>query len=255
MKQKTKIISKLKSPAFFIGLFVFLFAFAIFMTGSAKAQTAASGASCALASQCGDNQTCYQSSGDTGATCQPGTAGLPCTTDNNCITGESCSSSHVCVVATSFTSYSQCITNTTNLAANPKGTCCQYFPGDPACANLNNPTGGTTVTGGCPTGLNQVNGLCLPPNPYSTGVASQKTLTGLLRQVIQFLLDFAGIVSVVILIVGGFWYITSSGSEEQAEKGKKAIINAIIGLLVVILSYAIVTIISGTLTTNNFLAH
>jgi hypothetical protein len=135
------------------------------------------------------------------------------------------------------------------------GQCAQTGTGStPAPATTNPPSSGGTQQG-CPTGLSPKNGLCLPPSPYSTGIASQQTLTGVLLQVTEFLLDFAGVVAVIILVIGGFWYITSAGNEEQAEKGKKAIINAIIGLVVVILAYAIVTIISGTLITGNFLAH
>ena len=134
------------------------------------------------------------------------------------------------------------------------GSCA--LPGTSGSSITNNSGGTTAATpGSCPTGLTLVNGLCLPPNQYTSGAASQKTLTGLLLLIIQFLVDFAGIVAVGILVIGGFWYITSAGNEEQAEKGKKAIINGIIGLVVVTVAYAIVTIISSTLTTTNFLAH
>jgi hypothetical protein len=53
-----------------------------------------------------------------------------------------------------------------------------------------------------------------------------------------------------MLIVGGFWYITSAGNEEQAEKGKTAITNAIIGVIVVLLSYAVVTVIGALVNTG-----
>lgn len=93
------------------------------------------------------------------------------------------------------------------------------------------------------------NGVCLPADQNcTTGICASSSLTDLLVKVIKILLGLAGVIAVLILIVGGFWYITSSGNEEQVEKGKKAIINAIIGLVVVMLSYAIVTIISTTLT-------
>ncbi|MEK7162066.1 MAG: hypothetical protein AAB729_05255 [Patescibacteria group bacterium] len=78
------------------------------------------------------------------------------------------------------------------------------------------------------------------------------TLVGLLLKIIQFLLTFAGVVAVGVLVIGGFWYITSAGNEEQAEKGQKAITNAIIGLVVVILAYTIVAIISSTLIADKF---
>lgn len=98
------------------------------------------------------------------------------------------------------------------------------------------------------------NGICVPKNnPFgTTGLTGTSTLTDFILQVMKILLTFSGVIATLILIVGGFWYITSAGNEEQAEKGKKAIINAIIGLVVIILAYAIVTIISGTLLADNF---
>ncbi len=65
---------------------------------------------------------------------------------------------------------------------------------------------------------------------------------------INYALIIAGSVTVLFLIVGGFWYLTSAGNEEQAEKGKKTLINSVIGLIVIIMSYAIVVIVAGTLT-------
>ena len=41
---------------------------------------------------------------------------------------------------------------------------------------------------------------------------------------------------------------TSAGNEEQSEKGKKILINSVIGLVVIILASAIVRIIAGLIT-------
>lgn len=114
--------------------------------------------------------------------------------------------------------------------------------------NTNPPAGGGSQCGG-DANLVWQNGVCLPADQKcTTGICANSTLSGLLINVIKLLLGLAGIIAVVVLIVGGFWYITSAGNEEQAEKGKKAIINAVIGLVVVILAYAIVAIISNTLS-------
>jgi hypothetical protein len=60
----------------------------------------------------------------------------------------------------------------------------------------------------------------------------------------------AGTVTIVFLMVGGFFYVTSAGNEEQAEKGRKILINAVIGLVVIILSTAIVRILANLLNTG-----
>lgn len=59
------------------------------------------------------------------------------------------------------------------------------------------------------------------------------------------MLEVAGAIAVLFVIIGGFWYITSAGNEEQAEKGQKTVTNAIIGVIVVVLSYVIITVIAN----------
>lgn len=56
-----------------------------------------------------------------------------------------------------------------------------------------------------------------------------------------------GLIAVFFIIWGGFQYITSGANEELAESGKKTLRNGIIGLVVIILSYVIVTVITNAL--------
>ena len=84
----------------------------------------------------------------------------------------------------------------------------------------------------------------------STGLNCQNTdINGLIRTVINWLLGIAFGVAVLFLIIGGFWYITAAGNEETAEKGKGTVINAIIGIVIIILSYVIINVVS-TLVSN-----
>ena len=69
----------------------------------------------------------------------------------------------------------------------------------------------------------------------------------LLADEITYIIDFAGIICILFLIIGGFFYMTSAGNEEQSEKGKKILVNAIIGLVIIMMSYAIVRIVATTL--------
>ncbi|PID70466.1 hypothetical protein CSB37_02135 [bacterium DOLZORAL124_38_8] len=71
---------------------------------------------------------------------------------------------------------------------------------------------------------------------------------GSLRQIIlRYVskgLTFLGIVAVIIIIWGGFQYMTSAG--EDTEKAKNTIIYAAVGILVIMAAYAIVnTVIAG----------
>ena len=79
-----------------------------------------------------------------------------------------------------------------------------------------------------------------------SGLNCQNTsVNGLIKTVINWLLGIAFGVAVLFLIIGGFWYITSAGNEETAEKGKGTAINAIIGIVIIILSYVIINVISS----------
>lgn len=70
----------------------------------------------------------------------------------------------------------------------------------------------------------------------------------LILKVIDYALIMSGTITVLFLIIGGFWYLTSAGNEEQAEKGKKTLINSVIGLVVIILAFTIVRIVAATIS-------
>jgi hypothetical protein len=77
--------------------------------------------------------------------------------------------------------------------------------------------------------------------------AGANTLGSLALLVVQILLIVVGTVATVWLIIGGYRYVIAHGNEEQTEAAKKTITGAIIGLVVVLLSFAIVQIISSVL--------
>jgi glucose uptake protein GlcU len=62
-------------------------------------------------------------------------------------------------------------------------------------------------------------------------------------RVVGFALGFAGIVLFLLLIIGGFKYITSGGDPKAVEGAKKTLTYAIGGLIVILLSYLILVII------------
>ena len=86
------------------------------------------------------------------------------------------------------------------------------------------------------------------PNP-APGVlpANANSPAALLFLVINILLSIAGLLAVLFIIIGGFQYITSGANSELAETAKKTIQNAIIGLVVIILSFIVVQVINQAL--------
>lgn len=74
-------------------------------------------------------------------------------------------------------------------------------------------------------------------NDVKTDVGSPSNLA---VRIVNFLLLVAGAVAIIFLIIGGIRYMVSSGNSDQIEKAKHTILYAIIGILIVIFSYAIV---------------
>lgn len=62
-----------------------------------------------------------------------------------------------------------------------------------------------------------------------------------------YLLPLAGIIAVFFIIIGGYQYMFSGANEGLAEKGKHTLTNAVIGLVIIILSYVIIRIVATTL--------
>ena len=90
------------------------------------------------------------------------------------------------------------------------------------------------------------------PSLFAFGPAGQLTATGVILSLISIALWIVGFVAVLFLIVGGFRYITARGNEEQAEDAKRTLTNAIIGIVVVILSFVIIRVIASALILGRF---
>ena len=74
------------------------------------------------------------------------------------------------------------------------------------------------------------------------------TTRGLFQMVISFvnaLLGFLGVIAVSIIIYGGYIWMTSGGVPERVNKAKKILINAAIGLGIILISFALVQFISS----------
>jgi hypothetical protein len=66
--------------------------------------------------------------------------------------------------------------------------------------------------------------------------------------ILEALIRLAGLVAVVMIFVAGFKYITSQGNPDAAAGARKTAINAIIGLVIVVLSTTIIAFIGSSLT-------
>ena len=84
------------------------------------------------------------------------------------------------------------------------------------------------------------------PSGFATW--SCNTVTTCSATVIQILLAVVFIIAVIFLVIGGFRYIVSQGNEEGVEKAKGTIVNAIIGIVVVLLAWIVLQVVVNLLS-------
>jgi len=78
---------------------------------------------------------------------------------------------------------------------------------------------------------------------------SSGNLVDTISSVIRVALGFLGVIAVVIILLGGFKWMTSGGNDEKVKKAKALIFQGIIGLVIVLSSYAIASFVITSITT------
>lgn len=69
--------------------------------------------------------------------------------------------------------------------------------------------------------------------------ADETTLATIIGRVVNTALSFLGIIFIILIILGGYQWMTAGGNEDQVTQAKGRIKNAIIGLIVVISAWSI----------------
>lgn len=71
------------------------------------------------------------------------------------------------------------------------------------------------------------------------GKVPDKQLPEIVGQYISIFLGLLGIILVVLIVYGGYLWMTSMGSEEKVKKAKTLITDAVIGMIILLAAYAI----------------
>jgi hypothetical protein len=92
------------------------------------------------------------------------------------------------------------------------------------------------------------------PQPTTEGLGKIQTLFGgtvaswrfntageLVQYVIRVLLYFSGAVAVIALLIGGYQMLTAGGNPKRYEAGKNTVKYALIGVVLIVLAFVIVT--------------
>lgn len=72
-----------------------------------------------------------------------------------------------------------------------------------------------------------------------TAGLSSGDLPTTIAAIIRVALGFLGIVAVVIILIGGFKWMTAGGNDDKVKSAKKVMISGIIGLVIVLSAFAI----------------
>jgi cytochrome bd-type quinol oxidase subunit 2 len=70
------------------------------------------------------------------------------------------------------------------------------------------------------------------------------TVGSIFAQIANALVFLVGAVSVIMIIIGGLRYVLANGDAKQAASAKDTILYSVIGIVVAIASYAIVTFVT-----------
>lgn len=78
-----------------------------------------------------------------------------------------------------------------------------------------------------------------------TGVATLTCIPIVFKNVVDAALIFAGVVALFMIIYSGIRYITSAGDPKAVEGARNTLTWAIVGLVVIILAYTIISFIAA----------
>ena len=78
---------------------------------------------------------------------------------------------------------------------------------------------------------------------------SSHDLKETIANIVRIIVGFLGIITIIIILAGGFKWMTSGGSEDKIAEAKKLISAGVVGLVVVLAAYAIASFVINSLQT------
>jgi len=81
----------------------------------------------------------------------------------------------------------------------------------------------------------------------ATGLTKDKDPRQIASSLIKIALGFLGIMAVVIILIGGFKWMSAGGNEEQVTEAKQWMYSGVVGLLIILASYALASFVLNQL--------
>ena len=83
------------------------------------------------------------------------------------------------------------------------------------------------------------------PSVITEATGGEGSIRRLVLKIVNFFLGFLGILAVIMVIYGGVTYVTAAGQDEAIQNAKKIILYSIVGIIIILLSFAIVSTVLG----------
>lgn len=91
-----------------------------------------------------------------------------------------------------------------------------------------------------PSFLKEIGSILGWQGTNSKEVANALTLSQIATNVLTFLLSILGVISMIMLMIGSFMYLTSAGDEDRIDTGKKIFKYSLLGIIIAMSSMVIV---------------
>lgn len=82
----------------------------------------------------------------------------------------------------------------------------------------------------------------------AAGCNTSQTAPVVATNIFQIIISLLGIIAVLMIVVAGQRYITSNGEPEKIKQARNMIVYSLIGLIIAILAFAIVTFVQNSIT-------
>lgn len=79
-----------------------------------------------------------------------------------------------------------------------------------------------------------------------------RPLISTVGQIINVLLGFLGVIAVVLILIGGFKWMTAAGNEEKVGEAKKLLGAGVVGLVIILAAFAIASFVITQLSSATY---
>lgn len=83
------------------------------------------------------------------------------------------------------------------------------------------------------------------PEAVASATGGETSVRALALRIVNYFLGFLGLIAVIMVIYGGITYVISAGNDEAVGNAKKIIQYALIGIIIILVSFVLVQAVLG----------